>query len=75
VVKQPAALTDKAPTATDNVVPVVNILTVASPLRLTATPPVLHRAPPRLGEHTNEVLATLGLDATQIADMRQRKVI
>ena len=37
--------------------------TVASPLRLMATPPVLRRAPPALGEHTDEVLAELGLDA------------
>jgi formyl-CoA transferase len=32
-----------------------------------ATPPVLMRAPPALGEHTDEVLAELGLDAAAIA--------
>jgi len=36
---------------------------------------VLHRAPPRLGEHTDEVLAELGLDAQQIAGLRSRNVI
>ena len=51
------------------------IVTVASPLRLSVTPPVLHRAPPRLGEHTDEVLAELGLDAQQIAGLRSRNVI
>jgi crotonobetainyl-CoA:carnitine CoA-transferase CaiB-like acyl-CoA transferase len=30
--------------------------TVASPLRLSASPVVAHRAPPLLGEHTDEVL-------------------
>ncbi|PKO61123.1 MAG: CoA transferase, partial [Betaproteobacteria bacterium HGW-Betaproteobacteria-18] len=51
------------------------IATVASPLRLTATPPVLHRPPPALGEHTDEVLTELGLDAAQVAGLRQRGVV
>ncbi|MCM2341444.1 CaiB/BaiF CoA-transferase family protein [Rhodoferax sp.] len=54
---------------------VTSIATVASPLRLTATPPVLRRPPPNLGEHTEEVLAELGLDAAQVAGLRQRGVI
>jgi len=49
---------------------VTSIATVASPLRLTATPPVLRRAPPVLGEHTDEVLAELGLDVAAIAALR-----
>jgi crotonobetainyl-CoA:carnitine CoA-transferase CaiB-like acyl-CoA transferase len=52
-----------------------SIATVASPLRLTDTPPVLRNAPPSLGEHTEEVLAELGLDATRIAALREAKVI
>jgi formyl-CoA transferase len=51
------------------------ITSVASPLRLSATPPVLRRAPPALGEHTAEVLAELGLDAAQIAALRQGGVV
>ncbi|MGN6244548.1 MAG: CaiB/BaiF CoA transferase family protein [Motilibacteraceae bacterium] len=35
--------------------------TVADPVRLSATPPSYRSAPPRLGEHTAEVLAELGL--------------
>jgi len=54
---------------------VASIATVASPLRLMATPPVLHRPPPALGEHTDEVLAELGLDAAQVTGLRQRGVI
>nr|MDP2189988.1 CaiB/BaiF CoA-transferase family protein [Rhodoferax sp.] len=58
-----------APTAVES------IASVASPLRLTATPPVLNRPPPALGEHTDEVLAGLGLDAAQIAALRQAGVV
>ena len=52
-----------------------SIATVASPLRLTATPPVLLRAPPSLGEHTEEVLTELGLDTAQVAALRQAGVV
>ena len=75
VIKQPVAQVNKALTATENIASVASITTVASPLRLTATPPVLRRAPPSLGEHTDEVLAELGLDATQIAALRDRGVV
>ncbi|MHB8948558.1 MAG: CaiB/BaiF CoA transferase family protein [Rhodoferax sp.] len=54
---------------------IANIVTVASPLRLLATPPVLHRAPPSLGEHTDEVLVELGLDAPEIAALRVAGVV
>ena len=48
---------------------------VASPLRLSANPPVLRHAPPALGQHTDEVLAEMGLDAAQIAQLRGSGVI
>ncbi len=54
---------------------VPTIRSVASPLRLSATPPVLHRAPPALGEHTEEVLAGLGLDVAQIAALRAAGIV
>jgi len=48
---------------------------VASPLRLSATPPVLRHAPPALGQHTDEVLAEFGLGAGEIAALRSSGVI
>jgi formyl-CoA transferase len=52
-----------------------SIATVASPLRLLQTPPVLRNAPPALGQHTDVVLAQLGLDAAAIARLRQAGVV
>jgi formyl-CoA transferase len=44
-------------------------------MRLMDNPPVLHRAPPSLGEHTNEVLAGLGMDAAAIENLRKAGVV
>jgi formyl-CoA transferase len=51
------------------------IATVASPLRLQSTPPVLCNAPPSLGQHTDEVLRGLGLDTQRIAALRRQGVV
>ncbi len=48
---------------------------VASPLRLSATPPVLRRAPPALGQHTREVLAEMGIDAARFEALRAAGVV
>lgn len=45
------------------------------PLKLTSTPPTVRRHPPMLGEHNEEILATAGYTASQIADLRERGVI
>jgi crotonobetainyl-CoA:carnitine CoA-transferase CaiB-like acyl-CoA transferase len=66
---QPSSPAAQAQTA------IKSIASVASPLRLQATPPVLRRAPPALGEHTDEVLAELGLDAARIAALHQAGVV
>ncbi|MCU5782896.1 hypothetical protein MA04_02196 [Alcanivorax balearicus MACL04] len=48
---------------------------VASPLRLSASPVEYRTAPPRLGEHTDEVLAeTLGLSAEAIQRLRAERI-
>ena len=51
------------------------IATVASPLRLLDTPPVVQRPPPGLGAHTDAVLAGLGLSPDEIAALRLAKVV
>jgi len=75
VLNQPLVLIDKAQEATDNEAKQMMVKTVASPLRLTATPPVVQRAPPTLGQHTDEVLTELGLSAADIVALRQRGVV
>jgi formyl-CoA transferase len=50
--------------------------TVASPLRLSATPVEYRKAPPMLGEHTMSVLRdVLGMSGTQIAGLLESGVI
>ena len=51
------------------------IKNVGSPLKFTETPTTLHRPPPLLGQHTDEVLADYGYSANDIATLRERKVI
>ena len=68
-VAQPTSEAVQAATA------VASIGSVASPLRLAENPPVLHRAPPALGEHTDELLREWGLDAIAIAQLRQQGVV
>jgi len=48
---------------------------VASPLKLSVTPPQYRRPPPLLGEHTDEVLASFGIDAAERASLRAQGAI
>ena len=48
---------------------------VASPMKLSATPVQLRRPPPLLGQHTDEVLAEMGVDAARRQQLRQLGVI
>jgi len=86
VIKQALAQVQQAPVATNSEVnegaalatnnpALIPVNTVASPLRLSATPPVLRRPPPRLGEHTDEVLGELGLSAAEVAALRAQRVV
>ena len=45
------------------------------PFEFSATPPSIRRAPPTLGQHTDEVLAQLGYDEIDIAALRERGLI
>jgi crotonobetainyl-CoA:carnitine CoA-transferase CaiB-like acyl-CoA transferase len=50
--------------------------TVASPIRLSKTPPEYRLAPPELGEHTSQVLTeVLGLSVMEIAELRRLEVV
>jgi len=75
VLKQPVALMNHGNGAIESIIELQPVCTVASPMRLSDTPPVLRRAPPKLGQHTDQVLAELGLDAAQIAGLRSRNII
>jgi formyl-CoA transferase/CoA:oxalate CoA-transferase len=46
--------------------------TVASPLKLSASAPQVRTPPPRLGEHTDEVFAALGVDEGRLAELHER---
>jgi crotonobetainyl-CoA:carnitine CoA-transferase CaiB-like acyl-CoA transferase len=48
---------------------------VASPIKLSATPARVHRAPPLLGQHTDELLDELGIDPDTRAAWRRAGVI
>jgi crotonobetainyl-CoA:carnitine CoA-transferase CaiB-like acyl-CoA transferase len=53
----------------------VNVPVLRSPLHLSAAP-VVHRAPPMLGQHTDEILGeNLGKNPAEIALLRQNKVV
>ncbi len=68
-IKQPLAPENNSGNA------IKSISTVASPLRLSDTPPVLRRPPPSMGQHTDEVLAELGFDAAKVAALKAAGVV
>ncbi len=49
---------------------------IASPIKMSKTPPAYRRAPPVCGQHTDEVLGELlGLDSKAVADLRARGIV
>ncbi len=67
---------DTPPDQPDRGGPVATLPVVASPIRFSATPLRHDRPPPRLGEHTDEVLrGELGMTAADIAGLRAAGVI
>jgi formyl-CoA transferase len=47
----------------------------AAPITLSRTPPKVQRRPPMSGEHTDEVLQEFGYSASDIAGLRERRVV
>jgi len=45
------------------------IRTLGSPIKMSATPPLVGRRAPLLGEHTGEVLREAGFSAEEIAQL------
>lgn len=54
---------------------IAQIATVASPMRLSATPVSYRNAPPAQGQHTQQVLQELGLSPEEITALQSAKVV
>ena len=54
---------------------IASVATVANPMRLSATPVQYRSAPPTLGQHTQQVLQEMGLSATEVAALKDARVI
>ncbi|MDQ6680006.1 MAG: CoA transferase, partial [Pseudomonadota bacterium] len=52
-----------------------SVRVVASPMKLSATPVRYRRSPPLLGADTDAVLGEFGLDAVEIAALRDAKAL
>ena len=53
-----------------------DIKVLGMPFRFSDTPPSIRRAPPTLGQHTEQVLCgELGLSADQLTELRRQKVV
>jgi formyl-CoA transferase/CoA:oxalate CoA-transferase len=48
---------------------------VGPPIKLSATPAAVRRPPPRLGEHTDQVLAEIGHSPEEIERLRASRVV
>jgi crotonobetainyl-CoA:carnitine CoA-transferase CaiB-like acyl-CoA transferase len=48
---------------------------IGNAVDMSRTPPTIHQPPPVLGEHTEEILNTLGYDAASISSLRTKGVI
>jgi crotonobetainyl-CoA:carnitine CoA-transferase CaiB-like acyl-CoA transferase len=51
------------------------VRTLGIPFRFSDTPASIRRPPPRLSEHTDEVLAALGYTEAQIAALKGQHIV
>jgi crotonobetainyl-CoA:carnitine CoA-transferase CaiB-like acyl-CoA transferase len=59
----------------DRETPAGHTVTVGTPIKLSDTPGSLRTPPPAFGEHTDSVLAALGFDTAQIAQLHAQGVV
>ena len=48
---------------------------IANPIKMHETPPSYRMPPPLLGEHTDEILAEIGLSDKDISAAKEEKVV
>jgi crotonobetainyl-CoA:carnitine CoA-transferase CaiB-like acyl-CoA transferase len=51
------------------------VKTLGNPVKMSATPPLLSRPAPGLGEHTDAILTELGIDGAGVARLREEGVV
>ncbi len=48
---------------------------IGNAVEMSRTPPTIDRPPPMLGEHTEEILVSLGFDPAKVAELREQGVV
>ena len=48
---------------------------IANPIKLSKTPPTYRKAPPLLGQHTDEILGEAGLSIDEIAKLKENGTV
>jgi crotonobetainyl-CoA:carnitine CoA-transferase CaiB-like acyl-CoA transferase len=48
---------------------------MSTPVELSETPGEIRHRPPTLGEHTDQIMAELGYSESEIAELRENRVV